>query len=78
MPYRITNSSTGPVLLRLRSGRTIHLRAGAQTGDLEGAEINGSPRIASLADRRLITVEDVTPPKAAAASRRRAAKRAGA
>jgi hypothetical protein len=61
MPYRITNRSTGPILLRLRSGRTVHLRAGAETSDLEGSEVNGSPRIASLVERRLIAVQEVTP-----------------
>ena len=61
MPYRITNRSTGPVLLRLRSGRTVHLRAGAETSDLEGSEVNGNPRIASLVERRLIAVQEVIP-----------------
>lgn len=59
MSYRIVNRSAGPVLLRLRSGRTIHLRAGGDAPDLEGAEILGNPRVASLVERRLIAVEEV-------------------
>jgi hypothetical protein len=78
MLYRITNRSAGPVLLRLRSGRTIHLRAGAQTPDLEGADVHGNPRLASLIERRLIVVDEVgkAAPEKAAPAKRAPAKKA--
>jgi hypothetical protein len=57
MPYRITNRTNETVLVRLLSGRTIHLAAGAETDELDGAEINGNPRLFSLLERRLVTME---------------------
>jgi hypothetical protein len=76
MPYRIINSSAGPVLLRLRSGRTLHLRSGAQAADLESAEVNGNPRIAALVERRLVTVEEEAPAASTRAQSKRAASSA--
>lgn len=57
MSYRVTNRTSRTVLLRLRSGQTLHLAAGARTDELDGAEINGNRRIASLVDRHLVTLE---------------------
>lgn len=57
MSYRITNRTSSTVLLRLRSGQTLHLAAGAKTDALDGAEIHGSPRIASLVQRNLVLIE---------------------
>lgn len=78
MPCQVTNRCGNPLVLRLRNGQTIHLRAGETTEVLEGAEVNGNPRIASLAERRLITIEDITPAKTGGGSgsgRQRAAHR---
>ncbi len=69
MSYRITNRTSRTVLLRLRSGQTLHLGAGARTDELDGAEINGNPRIASLVDRNLVAVEGGTTPRKASAGR---------
>ena len=74
MPYHVTNRTSRTVLLRLRSGQTLHLAAGARTDDIDGAEINGNRRIASLVDRRLVTVDSS---EAAAGSAPKRSKRSG-
>lgn len=58
MLHTIHNCTSREILLRLKSGLTVHLAAGARTAALEGAEINGNQRIASLVDRQLVVIED--------------------
>jgi hypothetical protein len=61
MPFQITNTSNGPVLIRLRSGATLHLVSGEESPELEDPEVNDNPRLERLLVRHLITVREVTP-----------------
>jgi hypothetical protein len=60
MPFQITNTSNGPVLIRLRSGATLRLVSGEQSPELEDPEVNDNPRLERLLVRHLITVREVT------------------
>ena len=57
--YRVTNRSSAPVLLRLRSGPTLHLAPGEHSASLHSAEVMRNPRIESLRERRLVDVDEV-------------------
>lgn len=61
MASQITNKSGGVILVRLRSGGTLHLAAGEQSPELEDADVRNNPRLEPLVQRNLIAVEDVTP-----------------
>lgn len=63
MASQITNKSSGVILVRLRSGGTLHLAAGEQSPELEDVDVQNNPRLESLLQRNLITVEDVTSPE---------------
>jgi hypothetical protein len=59
LPIQITNSSDGPVLIRLRSGATVHLATGERSPELADSEVRNNPRIEPLLERRLIAVREV-------------------
>jgi hypothetical protein len=61
MGFKITNTSSGPVLVRLRSGATLHLASGEQSPVLEDPEVRNNPRLDALRGRRLVTLEEATP-----------------
>jgi hypothetical protein len=56
MPCLIENKTDTTVLLRLRSGMTLHLGARQTSPQLEDADIRGNPRIDSLVERGSIAV----------------------
>ncbi|WP_157996022.1 hypothetical protein [Thermomonospora amylolytica] len=60
MPLQITNNSNGPVLIRLRSGGTLHLSSGERSPEIQEFEVNDNPRIQSLLERDLIEVREAT------------------
>lgn len=79
MASQITNKSSGVILVRLRSGGTLHLAAGEQSPELEDADVRNNPRLEPLVQRNLIAVEDVTPadkPSGSAAKRSRSGSQA--
>jgi hypothetical protein len=69
--FTITNNSPGLLLIRMRSGHTIHLGVGETTGELPEPEISGNPRIEPLRERGLITVKTVASKAGPAAKERR-------
>lgn len=63
MTLKVTNVSRTLILVRLRSGDTIYLRPGEQTRELPDAEINDNPRVGTLVERHLVSVDTVPEPK---------------
>jgi hypothetical protein len=63
MASQITNKSGSVVLVRLRSGATVHLAAGEQSAELDDVDVRNNPRIESLVQRNLVTVVDTSPPE---------------
>jgi hypothetical protein len=61
LPFQITNTSNGPVLIRLRSGATLHLVSGEESPELEDPEVRKNPRLERLLERHLITVREMPP-----------------
>lgn len=61
MPYLVENKTNTTVLLRLRSGMTLHLGARQTSPELEDADVGGNPRIDSLVDRGVIAVVQAAP-----------------
>lgn len=59
MPCKITNTSGHMVLLRLKSGQTIHLRPKEESAILEDADVRGNARLSALRDAHLITIDEV-------------------
>lgn len=81
MASQITNKSSGLILVRLRSGATLHLAAGEKSPELEDADVRDNPRLESLLQRNLIAVEELTPadkPSGSAAKRSRSGSSASA
>jgi hypothetical protein len=70
MPYRIENKTGTTVLLRLRSGVTLHLGAGQTSPELEDADVLNNPRIEKLVARGSVTMVDVEEASAGGAPRR--------
>jgi hypothetical protein len=68
MALRITNISRSLVLVRLLSGRTIHLAAGEQSGEVPEPELRGNPRVQTLVERNLVALDDPAPPRKPARS----------
>jgi hypothetical protein len=58
----VTNLSRDMMLIRLRSGETIHLHAGEVTAELPDAEIVGNPRVDVLIERHQVAVKEVAAP----------------
>jgi len=77
MGFKITNASNGPVLIRLRSGATLHLAPGEQSPELEGPEVRNNPRLEPLLARRLVTLEETSPTAASRGGGRRASPPSG-
>jgi hypothetical protein len=61
MPFQITNTSNGPVLIRLRSGATLHLLSGEQSPELEDPDVRNNPRLEPLVSRGLVSLHEVAP-----------------
>src|SRR5437763_1117365 len=59
LPLTVTNVSGMLLQIRLRSGDSLHLRPGEQTGELADAEVQDNPRVDTLVDRGLVRVDDV-------------------
>ena len=70
MPYRIENKTGTTVLLRLRSGVTLHLGAGQTSPELEDADVLNNPRIDKLVARGGVSMGEVEEASADAAPRR--------
>jgi hypothetical protein len=73
MGAKITNASSGPVQIRLRSGATLHLAPGEQSPELEDPEVRNNPRLDALVARRLVTLEEPAPAAPPRAGGRRGA-----
>lgn len=58
MPMRVQNKTNTSVLVRLRSGATVHLRAWETSAELEDVEVRDNPRIDVLAERGLVDLVD--------------------
>jgi hypothetical protein len=59
MAVTVTNVSDMVLLIRLRTGGSVHLRPGERTGELAGAEVYHNPRVDTLVERRLVRIDDV-------------------
>lgn len=59
MALKVTNVSSNLILVRLRSGDTVHLRPGEQTRELPDAEIKDNPRVTALVERHLVSVDKI-------------------
>lgn len=57
MPVTITNQTAERVLLRFNSGATRHLGPGEVLEEVESVEVKGNARLASLAERRIISLD---------------------
>jgi hypothetical protein len=69
MGFTITNTSDGPVLVRLRSGATLHLAAREQSQVLEDPDVRNNPRLEDLLARQLVELQEVSPTATARARR---------
>jgi hypothetical protein len=72
MPFQITNTSSGPVLIRLRSGATLHLVPGERSPELEDPDVRNNPRLEPLLARRLVTMQEVSSTSRGGGARREA------
>jgi hypothetical protein len=59
MAVTVTNVSGMVLPIRLRSGATLRLRPGKQTDALADAEIRDNPRVDTLEERGLVTIDPV-------------------
>jgi hypothetical protein len=59
MAVTVTNVSRMVLLIRLRSGGSLHLRPGERTGELADAEVRHNPRVDTLVERSLVHIDDV-------------------
>ena len=59
MPVNIENLTSRPVLLRLNSGRTLHLAPGATSSEIRGVEVNKNDKVKKLRARRVIALHEV-------------------
>jgi hypothetical protein len=59
MAVTVTNVSDMVLLIRLRTGGSVHLRPGERTGELAGAEVYHNPRVDTLVERHLVRIDDV-------------------
>jgi hypothetical protein len=59
MALTVTNVSGMVLLIRLRSGDSLHLGPGERTGELADAEVRDNPRVDTLVERGLVRIGDV-------------------
>ena len=59
MAVRIRSLVSGPVIIRLSSGRNVRLSPGQNSGDLHDAEVAGNAKVDKLTARGVIEVETI-------------------
>lgn len=59
MPVKIQNQTKKPVLLRLNSGKTLHLAPNAISSELRDAEVDNNAKVQKLQDRLVITLHKI-------------------
>jgi hypothetical protein len=59
MPVTIENLSKKPVLLRLNSGKTLHLAPNKTSSELRDAEVRSNTKVQKLQDRYVIALHEV-------------------
>ena len=59
MAVTVKNVSGMVLLIRLRSGGSLHLGPGERTGELADAEVRDNPRVDTLVERGLARIHDV-------------------
>lgn len=64
MAVTVTNVSGMVLLIRLRSGRSLHLAPGEPTGELADAEVMDNPRVDTLVERGLVRIDPLAAPPA--------------
>jgi hypothetical protein len=60
VPQVVTNMTDRLVLVRLRSGATVHLGGGQSSPELEDADVLDNPRLAPLLERAVVRVDAVS------------------
>ena len=58
MNVKVKNLTNRPVLLRLNSGRSLHLAPRAVSHDIRAAEVDGNGKAEKLRARRIIAIEN--------------------
>lgn len=59
MSVEIQNLTSRPVLLRLNSGKTLHLMSRATSTEIGDAEVNNNTKVRKLRDRHVISLHEV-------------------
>ena len=59
MSVVIENLTSRPVLLRLNSGKTLHVTSRATSTEIGDAEVNNNTKVRKLRDRHVISLHEV-------------------
>ena len=76
MSVEIQNLTSRPVLLRLNSGKTLHLMSRATSTGIVGAEVNNNIKVQKLQDRHIISLHEAGKRVGSAASKKEKQKSA--
>ncbi|MBV7328186.1 hypothetical protein KFU94_07975 [Chloroflexi bacterium TSY] len=59
MSIKIQNVTNRPVLLRLNSGRTLHLDPRGTSSEIRNVEVKNNAKVQKLQERRIIALHEV-------------------
>ena len=76
MSVVIENLTSRPVLLRLNSGKTLHVRSRATSTEIGDAEVNNNTKVQKLRDRHIISLHEAGKRVGSAASKKEKQKSA--